>query len=158
MLTRTVFSRLTLTRNATAPFMSGSSATSSIVDGSGSVSPSSTMPRICNAKAPPAMRRASSSVLPAVTHPGKSGKLTPKSDLRSLCRYAMYSMVLSPLRPGSTQFDPGLFLYALESAYRDVSLRMGHRDAAFFRRVFELFVAAGLIGFVPAIPFQFLDD
>jgi hypothetical protein len=47
------------------------------------------LPLTCKARASPAIRRASSSVLPAVTQPGKSGNLTPKSEGRSLWRYAM---------------------------------------------------------------------
>ena len=52
----------------------------SSADGSGIASPSSTMPAICSARASAALRCASSSVLPAVMQPGKSGKLTPKSE------------------------------------------------------------------------------
>jgi hypothetical protein len=37
-------------------------------------------------KASGALRRASWSDFPAVTQPGKSGKLTPKPDLLSLCK------------------------------------------------------------------------
>jgi DNA polymerase-3 subunit delta len=78
MFTRTVFSGASaLTRNATAPRIAGSFASWSSVEGSGSASPSSTIPAMCSVSASTASSRASSSVLPAVMHPGKSGKLTP---------------------------------------------------------------------------------
>src|SRR5581483_3172588 len=95
MLKRSDFSASwTGTRNATAPFRQGSSFRSSIVEGSGSGAPSCSIRRMCSASACGANRRASSNVLPAVMHPGKSGKLTPKSDLSSLCKYAMYCIVI----------------------------------------------------------------
>ena len=103
----------TLTRKATACFIAGSFDRSSSVEGFGMGSPSSTIPRICSASASGAKRRASSSVLPAVTHPGKSGKLTPKSDFRSLCRNATYSLSCSIAAPASCQLDPGLSTFRL---------------------------------------------
>src|ERR1700675_207876 len=58
----------------------------------------------------------------------------------------------------SCQFDPGLFLDALQGSYRYISLRMRHRHAAFFPRMLELFVAADMVHLVPTIPFQFFHD
>jgi hypothetical protein len=49
-----------------------------MVDGLGIFSSSSIIPAIGKLKASTAVQRASSKVLPAVMHPGRSGKLTPK--------------------------------------------------------------------------------
>jgi len=70
----------------TASLMAGSLRTSSTVEGSGILAPSSTIPAMWRLRASAALRRASSNVLPAVMQPGKSGKLTPKSESRVLMK------------------------------------------------------------------------
>ena len=58
---------------------------------------------------------------------------------------------------GLSQFDAGLFFDASQSADGDIAFRMRNSGAAFFHRMFELFVAANVIHFKPAIPQQRLD-
>ena len=102
-----VFSRSTLPRNTTAPFIAGSPATSSIVDGSGIASPSSAIPS-CAAPLRASCRRSRSP-----ENPGNS------RQNRICCLYAdtqctpwLFSVVAIWESP---QFDPGLFLYAVKS-------------------------------------------
>src|ERR1039457_6147039 len=77
--TRTAFDAAsgTETRNGTAPLLCRSLRIVSRRDGAGSFSPSSTIMATCPARASCAIATASSSVRPALTHPGKSGKSTP---------------------------------------------------------------------------------
>jgi len=60
-----------------APSFRISSAALLVSVGVGNSSPSSIMPSMCDSKASLAKVLASSSVFPAVTQPGKSGKETP---------------------------------------------------------------------------------
>lgn len=56
------------------------------------------------------------------------------------------------------QFDAGLSFHAFESLDRYVALGMRHSDTTLLGGMLELFVAANLIDFVPAIFLQFSDQ
>jgi len=134
MLTRIVRSEWAGTRNATASLKAGSPATSSTVDGLGIFSPSLIIPAIWKLKASAALRRASSKVLPAVMHPGKSGKLTPKSDLRSSCN------IIHQLSRSNAR----LLFNASQRANWYIANRMWHSDPSRLHRMLELFVAPNI--------------
>jgi hypothetical protein len=68
------------TRMATPFLFSASDMIASSEEGSGIASPSSSSPSRCNASASAAILRASSRVVPAVTHPGNDNPNRPKSD------------------------------------------------------------------------------
>jgi hypothetical protein len=59
---------------------------------------------------------------------------------------------------GSTQFDSRLLLDALESASRNIPVRMRHRNPSAFRRMFELLMTSGLIHLMPTSLQQPLYD
>jgi hypothetical protein len=52
---------------------------------------------------------------------------------------------------GLPQLDAGLFFNASKRSDRNVSLGVNDRNAAWFRQVLELLMAAGLIDFKPAV-------
>ena len=140
MLTRTDRGRRvgTSTSTAAASAWRGSVRTSSSPEGSGIGLPSSIIPSTWNSNASAAMRRASSRVMPAVMHPGKSGNSTPKSLSACLRSNAIYAVTMA----SSPQFQPGLLLDTAQRPNRNVALGMRHRDAARPQWMLELMMAA----------------
>jgi hypothetical protein len=66
--------------------------------------------------------------------------------------------MISILSDCSPEFDPGLLLDALQRLDRDVTLGVGNGNPAFLASVFELFVAADMVDFIPAILKQLADN
>lgn len=62
------------------------------------------------------------------------------------------------VRPGLPEFQPGLFLDTSQGSDWYIPFGVRHRDASLLRRVLELFMAALMAYFVPAVIFQLLDN
>jgi len=91
------------------------------------------------------MMRASSSVAPAVTQPGKSGNDTPYSEPLSLWIKPIYCISCSP------QVQTGLSLDALQRSDWNLFRWMRDRHAPFLQRMLELNMAADLVHNEPAV-------
>jgi len=135
---RSVFGSIR-TRNATASFLAGSSAHASSEDGSGTVFAVFRHADNVQFQSLSRDRCASSRVFPAVIQSGKSGKLTPKSEFRSLCKYAIYSITLSlfPESPDYPSLIPACFSMLLRTPIGIFGFGCGAVTRPFFSECFN---------------------